>query len=271
MDSAATQLWRELHGRGYLGAYPGVRDYLAPFRVTTAVPAPTPRPPKAKKVTSRLMTNPGHLATDDKAQLAAILAECPELEALHAHTSRFADLLTQRRGRDLEKWMTAADASGLPGLRYSHRVFTPIPPIAFIIIGPFVPAEAHAEHGRRLMINKPADRLSSQSPRSATREPPRGCSPAAAPACRSAPTSSPHAYDSSACSPPRAAPPHCSASPPNFPPPYSPGCSASTSKSQSPGNTPPPATGPPTPPAPAESTEPALRHAGERDAFRQLE
>src|SRR5262249_30282904 len=94
------------------------------------------------------------------------------------------------------------------------------------------------------------------TPRSATREPPSGCPPAAAPASRSAPTSSPNAYANSASAPPKAAPPHCLASPPNFPPQCSPGCPASTSRSQSPGNTPPLATGPPTPPTTAAAHQP---------------
>jgi hypothetical protein len=95
-----------------------------------------------------------------------------------------------------------------------------------------------------------------------------GCSPEAAPASRSAPTSSPNACASSDCAPRKAAPPHCSASPPNFPPPCSPGYSASTSRSPSPGNTPPPATGPPTPPTTAAANPPPPktpnRHFGTR-------
>jgi transposase len=63
------------------------------------------------------MTNPCHLSTGDQAQLAAILARCPELAALREHITGFADLMTHRRGRNLDKWITAAEASGLPELR----------------------------------------------------------------------------------------------------------------------------------------------------------
>jgi transposase len=113
----ATQLWRELRARGYPGGYSRVRDYLAPFRGAVAVPAPVPQPPKPKKVTCWLMADPSRLTADDTAQLAAILAECPELAALHAHIAGFADLMIKRRGRHLEQWIDAADASGLPELR----------------------------------------------------------------------------------------------------------------------------------------------------------
>ena len=115
----ATRLWREIRARGYPGGYSRVRDYLAQFRDAAAAPAPAPapQPPKVKKVTSWLMTDPDHLTAGDKAQLTAILTECPELAALREHIAAFADLMTQRRGRHLEQWITAADASGLPELR----------------------------------------------------------------------------------------------------------------------------------------------------------
>jgi transposase len=113
----ATRLWREIRARGYRGGYSRVRDYLTPFRDAAAAPTPAPQPPKAKKVTSWLMTDPARLAADDRAQLTAILAACPELAALHEHIAAFAGLMTKRRGRHLEQWITAADASGLPELR----------------------------------------------------------------------------------------------------------------------------------------------------------
>jgi transposase len=115
----ATRLWREIRARGYPGGYSRVRDYLAQFRDAAAAPAPAPapQPPKVKKVTSWLMTDPARLTADDKAQLTAILDACPELAALQEHIAAFADLMTKRRGRRLERWITAADASGLPELR----------------------------------------------------------------------------------------------------------------------------------------------------------
>jgi transposase len=113
----ATRLWRQIRAHGYQGGYSRVRDYLAPLRATTAVPTPAPQPPKVKKVTSWIMSHPRDLADGDKAQLTAILAACPELAALRAHVAAFAELMTERRGRDLEKWITTVTASGLPELR----------------------------------------------------------------------------------------------------------------------------------------------------------
>jgi transposase len=113
----ATRLWREIHARGYRGGYSRVRDYLAPLRANGSVPAPAPQPPKVKKVTSWIMSDPRALAADDKDQLTAILGACRELAALRTHVTAFAGLMTERRGRDLERWITAATASGQPELR----------------------------------------------------------------------------------------------------------------------------------------------------------
>jgi transposase len=113
----ATALWRELRARGYPGGYSRVRDYLVPFRAASSIPVPAPQPPKARKVTSWIMTNPRDMTSDDTRQLTAILASCPELAALQADVQAFAQIMTQRHGHDLERWITTAAASGLPELR----------------------------------------------------------------------------------------------------------------------------------------------------------
>jgi transposase len=113
----ATALWRELRARGYPGGYSLVRDYLARFRGTAPMPAPRPAPPKPRAVTSWIMTRPGDLTSPDQACLQVILDSCPELAAVTAHVRAFAGLVTERRGRDLEKWMSDVTASGDPALR----------------------------------------------------------------------------------------------------------------------------------------------------------
>ena len=45
-----------------------------------------------------------------------MLAACPPLTVLVEHVRAFADLLTTRRGANLEAWMTAGEASDLPAL-----------------------------------------------------------------------------------------------------------------------------------------------------------
>ena len=113
----ATALWQEIRGRGYRGGYSAVRDHLARFRGNAVIPAPAPEPPKPRAVTSWIMTRPGDLDPADQASLDAILAVSPELAAVTTHVRTFADLMNQRRGRDLEQWMEAAAAGGEPALK----------------------------------------------------------------------------------------------------------------------------------------------------------
>ena len=58
-----------------------------------------------------------NLSAEDQARLDAILASSPELAAVTAHVRAFAALMTGRRGRDLEQWMTSAAATGEPSLQ----------------------------------------------------------------------------------------------------------------------------------------------------------
>jgi transposase len=113
----ATALWRELRARGYPGGYSLVRDYLARFRGTAPTSAPPSAPPKPRAVTSWIMSRPGTLASGEQALLEVILDGCPELASVTAHVRAFAGLMTERRGRDLEQWMSQVAACGDPALR----------------------------------------------------------------------------------------------------------------------------------------------------------
>lgn len=110
-------LWQEIRGRGYRGGYATVRDHLARFRGNAVVPAPAPEPPKPRAVNSWIMTRPGDLDPADQASLDAILAASPELTVLTAYVRDFPALMTERRGRELEQWMTTAAATGEPALK----------------------------------------------------------------------------------------------------------------------------------------------------------
>jgi transposase len=69
-------------------------------------------------VTAWIMTRPDRLDDDQRAALEAILAASPELAAVAASVRAFAGIMNERRGRkQLEPWMTAAEATGEPALR----------------------------------------------------------------------------------------------------------------------------------------------------------
>ncbi|MBF6195906.1 transposase [Nocardia sp. CDC186] len=112
----ATRLFEEIRTHGYRGSEKMVRNYLQPFRALAHIPAPPPKPPTVRKVASWIMTDPDALAPGHRARLDAILAASPQLAALTGHVRDFAEIMAQRRGRDLEQWMTAVDNDDQPAL-----------------------------------------------------------------------------------------------------------------------------------------------------------
>ncbi|MFI7194016.1 ISL3 family transposase [Nocardia nova] len=112
----ATELFTEIRERGYEGSEKLVRNYLQPFRAFTHVPVTPAKPPAVRKVVAWIMTNPATLATEHQVVLDRILAASPDLAALTGHVRAFAEIMTKRRGRDLEQWMAAVDTDDQPAL-----------------------------------------------------------------------------------------------------------------------------------------------------------
>lgn len=113
----AVVLHQEIREQGYPGSARSVRRHLAAYRGTRTVPERPPAPPKPRAVTSWIMTRPGGLDPDEQASLDAILGSSPELAAVAVHVRAFAGIMADRRGRDLEQWMTSAVATGEPALK----------------------------------------------------------------------------------------------------------------------------------------------------------
>jgi transposase len=115
-DAAA--LHAELRERGWTGSEQTVRRYVRPFRQALAAPDPAPAVPKTRQITRWLLTHPDRLQPDEQAQLQAIRARCPHIDALARHVTAFAQMMTARTGsRDLEAWLTAVEADDQAGLR----------------------------------------------------------------------------------------------------------------------------------------------------------
>ncbi len=109
-DAAA--LHAELQERGWVGSVQTVRRYVRPFRQARTAPDPAPAVPKTR------LTRPDHLQAGEQAQLAAIRARCPHIDALAGHVTAFAEMMTARTGsRDLEAWLAAVEADDQAGLR----------------------------------------------------------------------------------------------------------------------------------------------------------
>jgi transposase len=115
-DAAA--LHAELREQGWAGSEQTVRRYVRPFRQALAAPDPAPAVPKPRQITRWLLTRPDHLQEDEQAQLQAIRARCPHIDALAGHVTAFAEMMTARTGsRDLESWLAAVEADDQAGLR----------------------------------------------------------------------------------------------------------------------------------------------------------
>jgi transposase len=110
------QLHREITARGYRGSYATVYDYLRPFKGQAAPPA-VPAPPKVRHITRWILRDPASLDDDEQASLTSIRAQCPHLDALAAHVTEFAKILTGRRGEQLDAWIARASAGDQPDLR----------------------------------------------------------------------------------------------------------------------------------------------------------
>ena len=115
-DAAA--LHAELQQQGWAGSVQTVRRYVRPFRQALAAPDPAPAVPKTRQITRWLLTRPDHLQPGEQAQLQAIRARCPHIDALAGPVTAFAEMMAARTGsRDLEAWLAAVEADDQAGLR----------------------------------------------------------------------------------------------------------------------------------------------------------
>jgi hypothetical protein len=109
-DIAVTRLLEEIRELGYTGSANLIVRYLNQGRDRGD------RGPPPRRLVSWLMTRPAEPPEHDRGRLEDLLASCPHVTVLAEHVRAIAEMLTIRRGADLESWMTAVDASDLPAL-----------------------------------------------------------------------------------------------------------------------------------------------------------
>jgi transposase len=113
----AAVLHAELRQRGWTGSAQTIRRYMRPFRHAAAAPEPAPAVPKTRQITHWLLSHPEHLQPDEQAQLDAVRARCPHVDALAGHVTTFAEMMTApHRGRDFDAWLAAVKADDKPDL-----------------------------------------------------------------------------------------------------------------------------------------------------------
>lgn len=72
--------------------------------------------PSPRRLTAWLTTHASDLGEQRHAHLTELPATCPDLTVLAELVSRFARIVTEHRGRDLDDWMRSARAAALPEL-----------------------------------------------------------------------------------------------------------------------------------------------------------
>ena len=104
-------LHRDAAAAGFPGSHDAIGRWLAPYRLAAPAGKP-PAPPTPTQAARWITSRPASLSDADAGALAAITARCPDLAALKAHVSAFAEALTRRQGKGaLDTWLAAAQTA----------------------------------------------------------------------------------------------------------------------------------------------------------------
>jgi len=122
---AVTRLLAEIRELGYTGSANLLVRYLNQGRADAMRKPPSPR-----RLVSWLMTRPADLPAHHQEHLEDLLTTCTHLNVLAERVKQFADLLTGRRGEDLDAWMTSIDGDDLPALHgFVHGLRMDLPAV----------------------------------------------------------------------------------------------------------------------------------------------
>ncbi|MDX2828644.1 ISL3 family transposase [Streptomyces ipomoeae] len=117
----AARLHAEITELGYLGSKRTVRRHL---EQTRASGKPAPEKPKeltVRKATWLITAHPDKIDESNSLRRKQLLARCPELDAVADCVRDFARMMTERRGSELDDWLTRAENTGLNPLRSLAR------------------------------------------------------------------------------------------------------------------------------------------------------
>jgi transposase len=130
---AVTLLLAEIREQGYTGSANLLVRYLNQGRADTERIPPSPR-----RLVAWLMSRPEKLPAHHQAHLRDLLAACPHPTALAGRIREFAGLLTNRRGQDLDSWMTSVDAGDLPAVHgFVHGLRKDLPAVVAGLTMPY--------------------------------------------------------------------------------------------------------------------------------------
>jgi transposase len=93
-----------------------VRTYRRRLREAFPLDEPPRKHASVRDVTSWISRHPDNLTTDQAQRLKAFLVRCPALERTAQHVRAFAELMNNRGGRHLNRWITRVRDDELPAL-----------------------------------------------------------------------------------------------------------------------------------------------------------
>ncbi|WP_425296940.1 ISL3 family transposase [Nocardia abscessus] len=102
------RLFAEIKELGYTGGLNLLYKYVNQGRLDGDRITPSPR-----RVTRWILTRPANLPEARRAHLDELLAACPEMTALAEVVRDFAQLMTKRRGAEIDGWMKQVREAGL--------------------------------------------------------------------------------------------------------------------------------------------------------------
>ncbi|MFE0379847.1 ISL3 family transposase [Streptomyces inhibens] len=110
------RLYEEITALGYRGSKRTVRRHLQDIRAS-GKPAPA-RQDKltVRKATWLLTAHPDKINEGNALKRKQLLARCPKLDAVAKCVRAFARMMTERRGSELDDWITRAESTGLKPL-----------------------------------------------------------------------------------------------------------------------------------------------------------
>ena len=112
------QLYRELVEHGFRGSRPLVAALVARLRRTEGEPTPSPRSSTNTALTphaaAALLIRPAERCDDAEREAIERLRAChPDVATTIEFTERFAEIVRERRGDRLDRWLATARASGI--------------------------------------------------------------------------------------------------------------------------------------------------------------
>jgi transposase len=105
-----TRILTEIREQGYSGSANLLVRYINQGRADPERTTPSPR-----RLVSWIMSRLADLSDRTRRHLHDLIANCPEMTTLAARVREFAAILTQRRGADLDDWISTTRADALPG------------------------------------------------------------------------------------------------------------------------------------------------------------